>query len=950
MGNRSAKSNLRNAIIYLNISANPVGVHDDKFWSQIWTEEVSSAAEVIKSIRTQEIRMLRDGSPQNFATLVYKMVERLCLATGTLCNTQSQQTAVLNATRILIRILPCIFEDSLWCSYLMNNYIQSPSNSNLLQEPKLVFPNKSEKNYKSYLPTSNTLQKEHLIEQDLVNSDKHLEINDKQKPEHNQRELLNNIEHENNISSMLDHQCTSQIEIESNSMIKTLILSTCDLLFCPEFTVTSHTESYLSNSIDTPPEDLKSISTCDYVWEPGVGFESSINSTTYYDKSRSELLRLLLTCLSSTLYETPSESINKRNYWIEIFSSSDNRHALPLFTSLLNTIFTYKPGRFLPFNHLIFEDKREELVELSVQVLIATLDYHFPEILIHKGGETKNDKTNLFIEYASRIHRTEDFAFIIEGFTRLLNKRLEQSYLPNSTKHINFDQELLVLFWRLCNLNKKFMSYLPKTGYIHDIIIPILYHLNENFQDPTKTALIHIGVFNLLILSGERNFGVKLNKPLGNSISLLSNLPTLNGSHADLMVVIVHKLILYGHNLNQLFNFLMTIIVNISPYLKALSMLACKCLIQLFEIFSSPFVIFTEPNYHQLVIFLLEVFNNLVQYQFDGNANLVYTIINKSEAFLNLANLPSSQSGIQKVLNKLIKKKQRQKQIEKLLLEQQHNSENPQQPANDQRNSRNTTQLSEISTQLSATVSSSQHAPASPGAAVVKQEVSLVATPDICKATQLMHPGEVDSQFSSADFFFALDSSKKTSNATSVDEILDQACSSLSEVSIVNPTNNNKNPVESTVETNLLQSNSPIEDLTAVVETTIESQSKKQSTTSGEQGQNEVARWRATPEWVKEWKQSLPLHTVMRMIEVLAPHIERIKSEKNLAQQEEEMIKFLQDGTLVGLLPVPHPIVIRKYRTNNETTLWFRACTWGIIYVRNTIWTDTAIRLIKIVY
>ena len=29
---------------------------------------------------------------------------------------------------------------------------------------------------------------------------------------------------------------------------------------------------------------------------------------------------------------------------------------------------------------------------------------------------------------------------------------------------------------------------------------------------------------------------------------------------------------------------------------------------------------------------------------------------------------------------------------------------------------------------------------------------------------------------------------------------------------------------------------------------------------------------------------------------------------------ESEIIKFLQLGTLVGLLPIPHPILIRKYQ------------------------------------
>jgi hypothetical protein len=49
---------------------------------------------------------------------------------------------------------------------------------------------------------------------------------------------------------------------------------------------------------------------------------------------------------------------------------------------------------------------------------------------------------------------------------------------------------------------------------------------------------------------------------------------------------------------------------------------------------------------------------------------------------------------------------------------------------------------------------------------------------------------------------------------------------------------------------------------------------------------------------------------------------------------ESEILKFLQHGTLVGLLPVPHPILIRKYQANSGTSMWFRTYMWGIIYLR----------------
>lgn len=55
------------------------------------------------------------------------------------------------------------------------------------------------------------------------------------------------------------------------------------------------------------------------------------------------------------------------------------RHALPLFTSLLNVVCAYDPvGYGLPYNHLLFSDQREQLVVQAVQVLVVTLE--------HEGG------------------------------------------------------------------------------------------------------------------------------------------------------------------------------------------------------------------------------------------------------------------------------------------------------------------------------------------------------------------------------------------------------------------------------------------------------------------------------------------------------------------------------------------------------------------------------------
>ncbi|CAF4322795.1 unnamed protein product, partial [Didymodactylos carnosus] len=322
---------------------------------------------------------------------------------------------------------------------------------------------------------------------------------------------------------------------------------------------------------------------------------------------------------------------------------------LPLFTSLLNIVFSYDPVGYLPYNYLLFTDTREPLVEVAAQVLCVALDstafsdgnissnveYTTPTVKavtssdsqkmstsINSLSSTPDECSNLFVNYLSRIHRDEDFAFLLKGFCRLLNNPLIQTYLPGSCKKIGFHQELLILFWKFCDRNKV-----------------------------SRVGLMHIGVFILLLLSGERNFGVRLNKPYQTRVPM--DIPIFTGTHADLLIIVFHKIIVSAHQrLQPLYDCLLTIIVNISPYLKSLSMVSSNKLLHLLEAFSSSWFLFSAAENHHLVFFLLEVFNNLIQYQFDGNANLVYTVIRKRQIFFSLSNLATDSHSISKLCSK----------------------------------------------------------------------------------------------------------------------------------------------------------------------------------------------------------------------------------------------------------------------------------------------------------
>ncbi|XP_008301260.1 protein HID1 isoform X1 [Stegastes partitus] len=684
-------------------------------------------------------------------------------------------------------------------------------------------------------------------------------------------------------------------------LAESLLLAIADLLFCPDFTVHSHRRG--PDSI----ENMQSIDSCEYIWESGVGFAQSPPLNYIHDLNRTELLRLLLTCFSEAMYLPPSSDNTVLNPWVTFFCSTENRHALPLFTSLLNVVCAYDPvGYGIPYNHLLFADYREQLVEQAVQILIVALEHdggvpHRPASPSSMEEQESAGPENLFVNYLSRIHREEDFDFVLKGLARLLTNPLTQTYLPNSTKKIQFHQELLVLFWKLCDFNKKFLFFVLKSSDVLDILVPILYYLNDARADQSRVGLMHIGVFILLLLSGERNFGVRLNKPY--SVHVPMDIPVFTGTHADLLIVVFHKIITTGHQrLQPLFDCLLTIVVNVSPYLKSLSMVAANKLLHLLEAFSTCWFLFSSAQNHHLVFFLLEAFNNIIQYQFDGNCNLVYAIIRKRNVFHQLANLPSDPASIQKAL---------------------------------QRKKKSPDVISRTSSQETVSMEGSHPAvPAEPGTL----KASLVAMPGIDKLTEKSQVSEDGTMVSVP----------KTDSPHTVH-------SDQSAVAGTSDTESNSGR-DNEVSVLLLCKHVCLNVLYMHICTFVSSQYQDVFYTEAEMERRRLSSasstsfWAPTPEWVLSWKCKLPLQTIMRLLQVLVPQVEKICIDKGLTD-ESEILKFLQHGTLVGLLPVPHPILIRKYQANAGTAMWFRTYMWGVVYLRNVdppIWYDTDVRLFEI--
>ncbi|XP_051769727.1 protein HID1b [Ctenopharyngodon idella] len=814
MGNSDSKLHFRKAVIQLTTKTQPVEASEDVFWDQFWTDVNLTAQDIFALVPAAEIRAVREESPSNLATLCYKAVERLVLNADSGCVCERDRQTVLSCTRLLTRILPYIFEDPDWRGFFWSTV------------PK--------------------------VGKSVDESD----------------------------------------DESTRPLAESLLTAVSDLLFCPDFTVESHCRTTADGAAD-----IQSIDSCEFIWEAGVGFAQTPPLNHTFDSNRAELLKLLLTCFSEEMYQSPSDT-HALNPWVSYFCSRENRHALPLFTSLLNVVCAYDPvGYGIPYNHLMFSDQRGALAELALQTLIVSLEQEIVDATntntslnpstntdTSSADYNKNTTTegfqatrgeNLFVNYLSRIHREEDFHLILRGIGRLLNNPLMQTYLPHSCKKIQFHQELLVLFWKLCDLNKKFLFYVLKSSDVLDILVPILFYLNDARANQSRVGLVHIGVFILLLLSGERNFGVRLNKPY--CVRVPMDISVFAGTHADLLIVVFHKIITSGHQrLQPLYDCLLTIIVNVSPYLKSLSMVAANKLLHLLEVFSNPWFLFCSPVNHHLVFFLLEVFNNIIQYQFDGNFNLVYGIIRKRNLFHQLANLPTDVNSIQKALQRKTRS-----------------------------NSTHNAVFMETNNPYSATCSEGPYkiTPVQTGTL----NASLKATPRIDKLTETSQVSEDGSTL----LLQHSDSPHSQSDHSSETQVRDAEATSGED---------DKNSLNGDCDR----------------------KSQKSVSSSSD--------WAPAPDWVLSWKSKLPLQTIMRLLQVLVPQVEKICIDRGLTD-ESEILKFLQHGTLVGLLPVPHPILIRKYQANEGTALWFRTYMWGIVYLRTVdppVWYDTDVKLFEI--
>ena len=466
-------------------------------------------------------------------------------------------------------------------------------------------------------------------------------------------------------SSIPTHQ-SNKMDEEQEPLALLVIHAAMHMLFLPQFTC----DFYENNGENAPEKkerapqtkedrDLKSdaglrAKTVDsgislvprpasIVWAAGTGVHASQLgfdvSTRKYDKNRIEVLRLMLAACCDPLFSPADEYNPLASRWLAVATAADAPNAICLFYSLLNTILCFDPNQGVAYS-TGFSDSHVKLVELSAQVLCVLLDCGLPgspepiqdnheEPLVEFETASKGG-FNMVRTLMARIDSAAELTFIFDGFARLLRNVYESqsAYLPQTSPKLECFQELLVLLWKFLEENPLFMNHILTNCNVNELVVPICYLMYKSRRDPAQIGLVHICTFCLLKLSGERSFGVALNKPF--TKKLPTDLPLFSGGHNDLLAITLHKLIVNGaYKLVPLYSCFLTIICNISPYWRCMSLVAAVKLVNLFELFSSPKFLYSGESAHRHLALLLEVFNNVIQYQYHGNTHLVYAVIRR---------------------------------------------------------------------------------------------------------------------------------------------------------------------------------------------------------------------------------------------------------------------------------------------------------------------------------
>lgn len=757
--------------------------------AEVWSPLLGSplvVEDIFEVITPQAVRELKRRKPQNLAVLLSKVVETM----GAVCERNDRGSGVLlaedhaaaiNCVRLLTRIMPFLLEDPedevveeiLWGSGRCS-VPEAPGVTSTDAGSPATAPARVEGGVGGQSAQEDSLARSILAEAAAAG------------------------EAAAAASAASEEPAATGQDALANEVLHHLMR----FLFLPDFTVRR-----------TPPRgEILPTRFADptLVWRMGVGITDEVPPpapTLAHCRARLEVLRCLLTCLSGPLFQSADDAGYQQcsSRWLAEFTGGEVCHTANLFCSLFSTIFQYDPvGWGVPYGSVLSAGSEEDLVDVALQVVCVLMDYR-PRMDLE--DEQSAQRRNVYHFMLQNIKKDSEIDLIFSGIVRLLETTHQAvtTYLPNSRRSVDFYQEALVLLWHLVTMNPTFKRRVVDHLDTNMILLPVLYLLHQAQKTPAQLAgLLHVTSFILLVFSSERSFAVRLNEPYVSNLPL--DIPIFSGNHADLLFLSLHQVVsdsLSKPQHDALVEMLHTVMCNISPYVKSFCAESCLKLLGLVDRCSKTSYLCRSAFTHRNLAFLLEVLNNIIQYQFEGNAMMVYSILRHKETFTRISAL-------------------------------------------------------ELPERFRVAASS--------------------------KAEYLGTADDGDAEVTTAAV------ASEVIEAKAVDASANGGAAATGAEAVA----------------------------------------------AGMKAVMAEAKWIPTEAWLDDWKKDvhMPMQSINCLIDNLSTEIESYCKETEAVGQD-QVAAYLRRTTLVGILPVPHPIVVRTYQMSNYTSMWFTSYLWGLVFTRS---------------
>ncbi|KAK7693228.1 hypothetical protein QCA50_002794 [Cerrena zonata] len=613
----------------------------DTYWDQ-YILLFDSPSDVFSLISSNDVKRALYEAPENVATLIKVITSRLfnlvsdhtfptnptasvaSFATSFIKSSTGSQERntnkeVLNCIRVLQRVLPVIFEieadsskfemEVLWKKEVVNDHHEVDETT---RKPQFV------------------------IEDD----------DDDEEPS-----AAGSSSHARPSGSSSGPKSTKSLPAVAEKLFTCLV----DLLFCCGFTLPTkiQVDHYKINYT---------------IWEKGIGSTTDPGPSPPYESNRTEVLRLLLVLFSKQIYVPPVSLFSTPSlYSLHFVQRTPRRDVLTILCSLINTVMNSALGNNnhlmsgvtgrLPYNHLVFkgEDPRSSLVATCFQVLCVLLDFQSGTgrdvVTTHGENEMSGPtaRSNAFRYFIAKLHRTNDFAFILSGIIAIFEEQMAamNNLLPGSKKSVPYMAEAVIFFWKMVELNKKFRAFVLDSEKATDIL-PYLFCYGLEIKDkPEQHGLCRAISYIFQSLSAEKSFGLKLTSPIK------AHIPqkwAVLGTAADFMIQSVYSMIATtSGTLSSLYPAFVIALVNAAPYFKNLS------------VNSSARLLISDEGHPRLLFFTLEAFNSIILRNLSDNPNLVYAIIRAHKSFEDLGTFTLA-GGLREIRRKQQAKEERARQ------------------------------------------------------------------------------------------------------------------------------------------------------------------------------------------------------------------------------------------------------------------------------------------------